>query len=114
MSWSKENAYLILLQYEDIKNWYDGYYTNNGEPLFNPRSVNFSLSEGACNNFWTETSPMNEIAECIEHNVSAVYARDFYQVLREESNGKGFCGYLFLLNYKESKIHQWKIEAVER
>lgn len=60
------------LSYEELKFWYDGYRTSGGKSLFNPRSVCFALSEGVCLNFWTETGPMNEIADCVEHNVDAV------------------------------------------
>lgn len=58
--------------YEEIAYWYDGYYTTDGNHLFNPRSVNNALCDGVCRNYWTETGPMNEIAECIEHNVDEV------------------------------------------
>lgn len=60
------------VSYEELEKWYDGYYLSSGEHLFNPRSVNFSLIDGACQNYWTETGPMNEIADCIEHNVDEV------------------------------------------
>lgn len=60
------------LTYDDLKRWYDGYYLSNGGSLFNPRSVTKALSRGACLNYWTETGPMNEIADCIEHNIAAV------------------------------------------
>lgn len=60
------------VSYEEIKRWYDGYYTSKGRSLFNPRSVSKALQRGTCLNYWTETGPMNEIADCIEHNVSAV------------------------------------------
>lgn len=58
--------------YEELTHWYDGYYLSDGRHLFNPRSVSFALSDGVCLNYWTETGPMNEIADCIEHNVDAV------------------------------------------
>ncbi|NBI73407.1 AAA family ATPase [Clostridiaceae bacterium] len=60
------------VSYEELKYWYDGYRTGSGRSLFNPRSVNFALSDGICLNYWTETGPMNEIADCIEHNVDEV------------------------------------------
>lgn len=60
------------VSYEELKLWYDGYRMSNGKSLFNPRSVNFALSDGVCLNYWTETGPMNEIADCIENNVDAV------------------------------------------
>ncbi|WP_199483641.1 AAA family ATPase, partial [Absiella sp. AM09-45] len=58
--------------YEELKYWYDGYYTSEGKSLFNPRSVSLALQKGKCKNYWTETGPMNEIAEYIEHNVDEV------------------------------------------
>lgn len=60
------------LSYDDLKKWYDGYYLGDGGSLFNPRSVVKALSRGVCLNYWTETGPMNEIADCIEHNTAAV------------------------------------------
>lgn len=61
-----------MVSFEEMKKWYDGYYTSNGQSLFNPRSVSNALMRGICLNYWTETGPMNEIADCIEHNVDEV------------------------------------------
>ena len=58
--------------FETLRKWYDGYYKSDGSSLFNPRSVSSALIDGICLNYWTETRPMNEIAEYIEHNVDAV------------------------------------------
>lgn len=58
--------------FEEIKYWYDGYYMTDGSSLFNPRSVTSALTRGRCRNYWTETGPMSEISDCIEHNVDAV------------------------------------------
>lgn len=58
--------------FEEVKRWYDGYYSSSGGSIFNPRSVSKALTRGVCLNYWTETGPMNEIAECIEHNVDEV------------------------------------------
>lgn len=60
------------LSYEELAAWYDGYRISDGRHLFNPRSVNFALTDGVCLNYWTETGPMHEIADCVEHNVDAV------------------------------------------
>lgn len=60
------------VSYEEVKYWYDGYYTSDGRRLFNPRSVNRALCRGICLNYWTETGPMNEVADCIENNTDAV------------------------------------------
>ena len=59
-------------KYHVIKEWYDGYYKSDDTSLFNPRSVSLALQKGKCKNYWTETGPMNEIAEYIEHNVDEV------------------------------------------
>lgn len=58
--------------YEELEWWYDGYLMEDGRHLFNPRSVNRALVDGCSRNYWTETGPMNEVADCIEHNVDAV------------------------------------------
>lgn len=60
------------ISYEELVYWYDGYYLSDGRHLFNPRSVNAALTDGVCLNYWTETGPMNEIAEYIEYNTEAV------------------------------------------
>ena len=60
------------IPFSEIKNWYDGYHKSDGESLFNPRSVSKALERSVCLNYWTETGPMNEIADCIEHNVGEV------------------------------------------
>lgn len=44
----------------------------DGRHLFNPRSVNRALTDGHCQNYWTETGPMNEVADCVEHNMDEV------------------------------------------
>lgn len=60
------------VSFEEMKTWYDGYFLSDGGSLFNPRSVSKALMRGVCLNYWTETGSMNEIADCIEHNVGEV------------------------------------------
>lgn len=60
------------VSYEALSDWYNGYHKTDGTKLFNPRSVTSALTDGVCLNYWTETGPMNEITEVIEHNVAAV------------------------------------------
>lgn len=60
------------VSFAELKKWYDGYFLSDGGSLFNPRSVVKALARGVCLNYWTETGPMNEIANCIEHNTAAV------------------------------------------
>lgn len=58
--------------YNELQYWYNGYYSNDGHKIFNPRSVTNALDNGVCQNYWTDTGPMNEIADCIEHNIDEV------------------------------------------
>lgn len=60
------------VSYEELSWWYDGYRMSDGRHLFNPRSVNRALTDRVCRNYWTETGPMNEISDCIEHNTDEV------------------------------------------
>ncbi|MCD7892934.1 MAG: ATP-binding protein [Erysipelotrichaceae bacterium] len=60
------------IKYSDLEYWYDGYYTNNGKKLFNPRSVRNAFDNRYCDNYWTSTGPMSEIADCIEDNIDDV------------------------------------------
>lgn len=60
------------VSYGELAWWYDGYHMSDGRHLFNPRSVNRALTDGICQNYWTETGPMNEIADCVEHNADEV------------------------------------------
>lgn len=60
------------LHYEELASKYKGYSTYAGKVLFNPRSVVSALHRGICLDFWTETGPVYEIANCIERNVNDV------------------------------------------
>lgn len=60
------------IRYDELQYWYDGYDLSDGKRLFNPRSVHCAFMDQVCLNYWTETGPMNEIAEYVEHNVDEV------------------------------------------
>ena len=46
---------------DDLKVWYDGYYTKSGERIYNPRSDVLSLSNNNLGNYWTNSGPYDEI-----------------------------------------------------
>lgn len=46
---------------DDLKVWYDGYYTKSGERIYNPRSVVLALSNNNLGNYWTNSGPYDEI-----------------------------------------------------
>ena len=57
---------------EDLKLWYDGYHTYDGERVYNPRSVVASLTNNNLGNYWTSAGPYDEIFYYIENNVTEV------------------------------------------
>ena len=60
------------IQYGQLAEWYNGYYASNGERLYNPRSINFALTDNCIKDYWTETGPGTEILELIQNNTGAV------------------------------------------
>ena len=46
---------------DDLKVWYDGYYTKSGERIYNPRSVVLALSNNNLRNYWTNSARYDEI-----------------------------------------------------
>lgn len=60
------------IQYIQLSEWYNGYYTSTGERLYNPRSINFALTDNAVKDYWTETGPGTEILGLVKNNVDAV------------------------------------------
>ena len=60
------------IHYEQLAEWYNGYYTSKGKRLYNPRSINKALSQNSVKDYWTETGPGTEILELVKNNVDAV------------------------------------------
>lgn len=56
------------IYYEDLAEWYNGYYTSTGAKLYNPRSINKALSQNTMKDYWTETGPGAEIITLIQKN----------------------------------------------
>lgn len=46
---------------EELCEWYDGYHTQSGERVYNPRSVVASLTNNNLGNYWTSAGPYDEI-----------------------------------------------------
>lgn len=55
-----------------LRDWYNGYYTKSGEPVYNPRSVVFALQFNNLANYWTSSGPYDEIYYYIRNNISDV------------------------------------------
>ena len=57
---------------DELKDWYDGYYTKGGDELYNPRSVVCALEDSQCTNYWTNTGKKKELLEYINLNVDGL------------------------------------------
>ncbi len=53
---------------EDLRFWYDGYYTCGGEKLYNPRSVVKALSNNRLASYWTSSGQYMEISTYIAND----------------------------------------------
>ena len=65
---SKQN----ILTFSKISNWYNGYLTEDGEKIYNPRSVVKALENGICRSYWTNTGRMDEVLFYLKYNIGAV------------------------------------------
>lgn len=57
---------------EDLKAWYNGYYTATGTRLYNPRSVVCALSNNQLENYWTSSRPYDEIFFYVKNNIDNI------------------------------------------
>ena len=60
------------MDYEEIKEWYNGYMTNKGNSIYNPRSVVCALSDEYCQSYWTSTGAMDEVLYYLKYNIAEV------------------------------------------
>jgi hypothetical protein len=57
---------------EGLRLWYNGYQTQAGIRIYNPRSVVCALSDNQLSSYWTSSGPYDEIYYYIRYNVDAV------------------------------------------
>lgn len=57
---------------EELRIWYDGYYTASGLQLYNPRSVVLALTDNQLRNYWTSSGPYDELFYYIQNNIEEV------------------------------------------
>lgn len=60
------------LTFNELKEWYNGYCSEEGTQLYNPRSVVKALQNQKCKSFWTSTGAMNEILDYLKYNILEV------------------------------------------
>ncbi|MGL6106092.1 AAA family ATPase [Romboutsia sp.] len=56
------------ISFEHISNWYNGYITEEGTRIYNPRSVVKALQNRKCTSYWTNTGAMDEVEEYLKYN----------------------------------------------
>lgn len=60
------------IEREDLRIWYDGYYTAGGERLYNPRSIVCALTDNQLKNYWTSSGTYDSIFGYIKDNVDDI------------------------------------------
>ncbi|MGL4849476.1 MAG: AAA family ATPase [Clostridium sp.] len=56
------------ISFEEISDWYNGYINEEGERLYNPRSVVKALQNKKCKSYWTNTGAMDEVVNLIKYD----------------------------------------------
>ena len=60
------------ISFEEISEWYNGYLSEDGEKIYNPRSVVKALQNGKCKSYWTNTGRMDEVLFYLKYNIAEV------------------------------------------
>ncbi|MEG3041587.1 MAG: AAA family ATPase, partial [Clostridium sp.] len=60
------------ISFNEISNWYNGYVNENGNKLYNPRSVVKALQNVKCISYWTNTGAMDEVKEYLKYNIMEI------------------------------------------
>ena len=53
---------------DDLRSWYDGYYTKKGDRVYNPRSVICALTDNELANYWTSSGTYDSVFNYIKGN----------------------------------------------
>ncbi|AGX41933.1 putative AAA-ATPase [Clostridium saccharobutylicum] len=60
------------ISFKEISDWYNGYINEDGDRIYNPRSVVKALQNGKCISYWTNTGAMDEVKEYLKYNTMEV------------------------------------------
>ena len=60
------------MDFEEMKNWYDGYQIGELTSLFNPKSVRLAVGNRDCEAYWNDSSSYESLAACIIVNVDGI------------------------------------------
>ena len=53
------------VDFEEIQNWYNGYFVDSGNPLYSPKSVNSCLIRKRFSNYWNKTETFEALRDYI-------------------------------------------------
>ena len=57
---------------DDLRIWYDGYYTASEQRIYNPRSIVSALKDNQLRNYWTSSGTYDSIFGYIKDNIEDV------------------------------------------
>lgn len=60
------------LTIDEIRDWYNGYQSENGARLYNPRPVVCALEDSVCQSYRTRTGKMDEVLFFLKYNIGEV------------------------------------------
>lgn len=60
------------ISFEEISKWYNGYFSEDGDKIYNPRSVVKALQNGKCRSYWTNTGRLDEVLYYLKYNIAEV------------------------------------------
>ena len=73
---------------EELREWYDGYYTAARERIYNPRSIVCALSDNQLSNYWTSSGPYDEIFYYVRNDIKNIRNDLALMVIGERINAK--------------------------
>lgn len=91
------------IDFEEIKQWYNGYFLNEVGAVYNPQSVVFSMQSGKVSNYWSQTETYEALKLYIDLNFDGL--KDDVMTLLVHL---GYLGYDF--DHQEVFIPNQKIE----
>lgn len=66
----QKNTKRPVLSRDDLRIWYDGYYTADGKRMYNPRSIVCALTDNQLRNYWTSSGTYDSIFGYIKDNIA--------------------------------------------
>lgn len=72
------------ISFDEISSWYNGYLSEEGSRIYNPRSVIKALKNKKCKSYWTNTGAMDEVEEYLKYNILEIRDEVIEMVSGEE------------------------------